>query len=188
MNYYFFCPAQVNLYQLKSTNYFILLTYKKKYFLFPVWGNFTVSYKKEFNLISIRTIKNSIVNRQYIKSLNYFVFSWVSLISKKVKFKHKGAWISVLNNKVRLLILNFRLAHLTYLFNQCSIIRRRKKHFSFHTLLLIGYSAQNLVNMGTRIYNYFKINKFTFRGVRFSRQRLIKKEGKVSKYMIDLKK
>lgn len=89
---------------------------------------------------------------------------------------------------MRLLVLNFRLAHLTVMVNQRVMIKRRKKHFSFHTLLCLGYNFKAMFKLGRMLYNYFKLNKFTFRGIRLSRQRLIKKEGKISKYMIDLKK
>jgi len=188
MVYFFFLPVNTNIYQLKYSKHYLLVTLNNRYFWFMTHGNFITTYSKEFNLISIKVLHKSKVFKQYTSILNYFIFSWVSLLSKKIKFKHKGAWISVIRSKVRLLVLNFRLAHLSYLFNQRSIILRRKKHFSFHTLLCLGYSTSSLLKTGAVIYNFFKLNKFTFRGVRFSRQRLIKKEGKVSKYMIDLKK
>jgi len=188
MNYYLFCPSKVNLYHLKSVRNYILMVYRSKYFWFAISGNSFLTCSAEFNIISIKAITNSGLFKQHLIALNYFIFSWVSFISKKIKFKHKGAWVNVISSKLRVLILNFRLAHLAYLFNQRVLIRRRKKHFSFHTLLYLGYSTKSLLTMGTSVYRFFKLNKFTFRGIRFSRQRLIKKEGKVSKYMIDLKK
>lgn len=188
MVYYLFCPSSVNLYFVKGSSNYIVMVYGSRYFCSTIGHNFLISSNSEFRTVSIRVINGLEVYKKAFKSLNCFIFSWVSFISKKIKFKHKGAWISTINSKTKLLILNFRLAHLAYLFNQSAMLRRRKKHFSFHTLLCLGYNTQNLMLLSRTIYNFFRLNKFTFRGIKFSRQRLIKKEGKISKYMIDLKK
>ena len=188
MKYYFFLPNSLNVYYLKFKKYFVLITLGTKYFWFTIDKDFLVKFDKEIRIISITSLLHFNVFNNYLTKINFFIFSWVSLLSKKIKFKHKGAWITIINKKFKLIILNFRLAHITYLFNNHVMLKRRKKHFSFHTLLCLGYNLKSMIKLTNVIYSFFSLNKFTFRGIKLSRQRLIKKEGKVSKYMIDLKK
>jgi hypothetical protein len=168
--------------------YHPLFIIKDKYFWLSLDSKLFIRYRKEFKIVEINSLWRFKIHHNYVLFLHLFIFSWISLVTKKIKFKHKGAWISLLNKKIRLLVLNFRLAHLTVMVNQRVMLRRRKKHFSFHTLLCLGYNFKVMFKLCQTMYNYFKLNKFTFRGIRLSRQRLIKKEGKISKYMIDLKK
>lgn len=186
--YYIFLPDKLNVYFLKLQKYYVLITLQKKYFWFPLDGGLFINYNKDLSLLHIKSLWRFKVFTNYLSLMNVFILSWVSLIAKKIKFKHKGAWISILKKKIKLITLNFRLAHLTHLFNNYVMLKRRKKHFSFHTLLCLGYSSLHINKLTKSIYNFFRLNKFTFRGIKLSRQRLIKKEGKVSKYMIDLKK
>lgn len=188
MKYYFFIPNSLNVYYIKFQKYFLLITLGTKYFWFVIDKDFLVKFDTHIRIVSITSLWRFSIFNNYLTRLNLFIFSWVSLLSKKIKFKHKGAWISIINKKLKLIVLNFRLAHITYLFNNYVMLKRRKKHFSFHTLLCLGYNVKLMMKLTYAIYSFFKLNKFTFRGIKLSRQRLIKKEGKVSKYMIDLKK
>lgn len=188
MKYYFFIPNSLNVYYIKLQRYFLLVTIESKYFWFTIDDKLLVRLDTHIRVLSITSFWRFKVFNNYLTKLNLFIFSWVSLLSKKIKFKHKGAWITVVNKKLKLIVLNFRLAHITYLFNNHLMLKRRKKHFSFHTLLCLGYNINLIMKLTKVIYSFFKLNKFTFRGIKLSRQRLIKKEGKVSKYMIDLKK
>jgi hypothetical protein len=111
-----------------------------------------------------------------------------SHFSVKIKFKHKGGWVRIYRKKFKMLMLNFGLSHLTYITNTVARITRKKRHFSFHKLVLFGASLSNLRALAYSIFKTFPLNIFTHRGIKIVRSAKYKKQGKVSKYSALIRK
>ena len=58
----------------------------------------------------------------------------------------------------------------------------RVKFLSKTSVILFGFIKEDLKNIGLKIKNMRPINIFTGRGVRFNKQIIYKKVGKVSSY------
>lgn len=94
----------------------------------------------------------------------------------KVKFKGKGYYI--FKNKRQVITPQFGHAHRLYFYAYFASV----KFLSKTSIFLFGLIQTDLIKVGYGIYNMRPINIFTGRGVRFSRQIIYKKTGKVSSY------
>ncbi len=94
----------------------------------------------------------------------------------KIKFKGKGYY--VYKNKRHTITPQFGYAHRLYLYSYFVSV----KFLSKTSILLFGFSYQDLKLVGTGLKKMRPINIFTGRGVRFSKQIIYKKVGKVSSY------
>lgn len=95
---------------------------------------------------------------------------------KKVKFKGKGYYIY--KNKRNTITPQFGYAHRLYLYSYFVSV----KFLSKTSIIIFGFSKADLVSVSLGIKSMRPINIFTGRGVRFSRQIIYKKVGKVSSY------
>ena len=118
----------------------------------------------------------------YHKTKNFFgtlerfarLFSIPFLL--KLKFKGKGYY--VFKNKRNTVAPQFGFAHRLYLYAYSVLVKLRSKTKVF----LCGLSKIDVLKVGHTFKNFRPINIFTGRGVRFTRQIIYKKTGKVSAY------
>jgi hypothetical protein len=94
----------------------------------------------------------------------------------KVKFKGKGYYIY--KNKRSTITPQFGYAHRLYLYSYFISV----KFLSKTSIIVFGFELSDLVFVSLGIKKMRPINIFTGRGVRFSRQIIYKKVGKVSSY------
>jgi len=94
----------------------------------------------------------------------------------KIKFKGKGYYIY--KNKRNTITPQFGYAHRLYLYSYFTSV----KFLSKTSIIIFGYQLQDLIQIGLGVKQMRPINIFTGRGVRFSRQIIYKKVGKVSSY------
>ena len=94
----------------------------------------------------------------------------------KIKFKGKGYYIY--KNKRSTITPQFGFAHRHYIYAFYIFVKFRTKT----SIMLYGTSLNDLVNVGLQIKGLRSINIFTGRGVRFNKQIIYKKTGKVSSY------
>jgi len=94
----------------------------------------------------------------------------------KVKFKGKGYYI--FKNKKQTITPQFGHSHRLYLYGHFASVKFLSKTHIF----IFGLLKADTMRMGLGIYNMRPINIFTGRGVRFNRQVVYKKQGKVSSY------
>lgn len=95
---------------------------------------------------------------------------------KKIKFKGKGYYIY--KNKRNTITPQFGYAHRLYLYSYFVSV----KFLSKTSIFIFGFSKADLVSISLGVKSMRPINIFTGRGVRFSRQIIYKKVGKVSSY------
>jgi len=94
----------------------------------------------------------------------------------KIKFKGKGYYLY--KNKRNTITPQFNYAHRILIYSYFVGV----KFLSKTTLLLFGYNKNVLLRAAKGIKAPRPINIFTGRGVRFARQVIYKKVGKVSSY------
>ena len=94
----------------------------------------------------------------------------------KIKFKGKGYYI--FKNKRNTITPQFGYSHRIYIYSYFTSVLFKSKT----SILLFGLTSEDIISSGFIIKKTRPINIFTGRGVRFSRQIVYKKAGKVSSY------
>lgn len=106
---------------------------------------------------------------------------WATNCTAKIKFKRKGGWIRTFNNWLVPYLYKFGYGHPTVQFGIGTYRHRYKRYLTQHCMLWTHPDAL----WPTHIYYTPQIkpfNKYTKRGIRASKFRLLKRKGKESKY------
>lgn len=114
--------------------------------------------------------------RVFLNSLDSVLTSFYKPFFKKIKFKGKGYYIY--KNKRNTITPQFGYSHRLYLYSYFSSV----KFLSKTTVFVFGLLKRDTVKTSYGIKSMRPINIFTGRGVRFSREVIYKKVGKVSSY------
>jgi hypothetical protein len=186
--FYIFFPSNIKVYILKKKFYYILISKGLNCFFLPISDNSQLSYSTNSRILLLNFFFLPVLKLNMFEFLNYYIYTWGNFIVLKIRFKHKGGWVYFLKKKWRLLVLNFGYSHRLALKNNNFYFKRFKKHFRFHLLVFCCYSRSLIVDFLHVIRNFFTLNIFTQRGIRLWRQKIYKKQGKVSKYMAFIKK
>jgi ribosomal protein L6P/L9E len=161
-----------------NTNFYHLFFFSKTYFV-----NIIVFSKKNnlnFDLCTNQIYFNKRFTNSYVvfynKLISLFYTTLVKPIYSRLKFKGKGYYIyKSLRNTIT---PQFGYSHRLYLYSFFINIKFLNKT----TLICFGLSQNYLNFITTKFYYWRPINIFTGRGVRFSKQLIYKKSGKVSSY------
>jgi len=133
-------------------------------------------FNKKNNILSIK----SFLITNFLFSF-YFYFklilnSFSLFFFKKLKFKGKGYYI--FKTKRNTIAFKFGFAHRVYLYNFFTFI----KFLSKTSILIYGINIFDLYWNAKNLKKIKPINIFTGRGIRFNRQIIYKKIGKVNSY------
>ena len=112
----------------------------------------------------------------WFKELNNVLYSFTSLIFLKLKFKGKGYYIY--KNNRNTITPQFGYSHRIYIYSFFNIV----KFLTKTKILVFGFAKKDILYTSNEIKSKRNINIFTNRGVRFSKQIIYKKTGKVSSY------
>jgi len=151
-----------------NTNYYFVLPFFKKFLLFK--------YDKFTNAIFFNFFFK---NNFYYLFWNFFkvvFFSFSRVFFKKLKFKGKGYYIY--KNIRNTIALQFGYSHMLYLYSFFVNV----KFLTKTTILMFGINYNDILNKTYSLFNIKKINIFTGKGIRFSKQIIYKKTGKISSY------
>lgn len=184
LNFYkisFFLPFGWEFLLLKKNNKLPVLCcymYSSSYFfLLPFMVSFlSLAYDKMVNCFSLQfRFKNNFFSLfwNYFKILFY---SFSRIFFRKLKFKGKGYYIY--KNSRNTIALQFGYSHLLYLYAFFITVRFITKTI----ILMFGVNKLNIANRGHGLFRLKPINIFTGRGIRFSRQIVYRKVGKISSY------
>ena len=178
--YFLYLPSNWNfvLFQKKNCSFFSLYMYNLNY-------SFTLPFLKKFLYFKYDSLTNTIVLNFYFKN-NFFslfwsyfkivFFSFSKIFFKKLKFKGKGYYIY--KNIRNTIALQFGYSHMMYIYSFFVTV----KFITKTTILMFGTNYSDILNKSYSLLNIKKINIFTGKGIRFSRQIIYKKTGKVSSY------
>jgi len=159
------CTVKIYLY---SNTYFMHTSIPK------VLTNY--HYDKNTRIISFSNIYENNYSSLYLNSLKKLFTLSNNPCFLKVKFKGKGYYIY--KNKRSTITPQFGFAHRHYIYAFYVSVKFRTKT----SIMLYGTSLNDLARVGLQIKQLRPINIFTGRGVRFNKQIIYKKTGKVSSY------
>lgn len=112
----------------------------------------------------------------YVKNVNQLILLLTTFIFFKIKFRGKGYY---LYKSIRSTITpQFGYSHRIYLYNFFNIV----KFLTKTKILIFGFSKKDVLYSAYNLKKKRSINIFTGRGVRFAKQIIYKKTGKVSMY------
>ena len=152
--------------------------YSPFYFIFlPIPQKFlNLKYDLQTNVITLNFFyKNNFYGLFWNAFKNVF-FQFSKLFFKKLKFKGKGYYIY--KNFRNTIALQFGYSHVLYLYSYFVNIKFMTKT----SILIFGINKINNIKAAKSLFYVRPINIFTGKGIRFSRQIIYKKTGKISSY------
>jgi len=177
---YLYIPHQWN-FTLLTDNFkkiLVLFLYSDMYF-------FKISFKNNFNFIScsknpkvllLYSLKSIYADIHHLNCISKILFSFSKPLFRRLKFKGKGYY--VFKNKRNTITPQFGYAHRIYIYSFFLSIKFLRKT----SVLIFGLQLENILYNSFNFFYKRKINIFTGRGVRFSRQVIYRKKGKISTY------
>lgn len=135
-----------------------------------------VSYDINSSLLVVHTSHNNSSYRAFWSTLEATFRSFYKPVFKKIKFKGKGYYIY--KNKRNTITPQFGYSHRLYLYSYFTSV----KFLSKTSIFVFGLTKRDVITTSWEIKGMRPINIFTGRGVRFARQVIYKKVGKVSSY------
>jgi len=156
----------------------ILYFYTPSYF-FNITLPITLSnlkYDTGSRVFTFRLKMSSNFFKPYLNLVRLLFHVFYKPLFVKLKFKGKGYYI--FKNQRNTITPQFGFSHRIYVYSYSTVVNFLTKTKVF----LFGLSKKDLLLSGYSIKAMRPINIFTGRGVRFSRQLVYKKTGKVSSY------
>ena len=162
----------------RSVNNQLIYLYNNVYFFkFLTIGCISNFYfDQQTNSITFHLLYTPAFYKMYWNNLLTVFYSFSKLFFKKLKFKGKGYYIY--KNVRNTITPQFGHAHRIYMYSFYLSV----KFLTKTTVFLFGSSKQDILTTAQLIHVAKPINVFTGRGVRFSRQVVYRKTGKVSSY------
>lgn len=163
INYSIIWNKKNNFIYLYNTNFYFTLALNNKNIFINKHTNtlkFLDSTNNKFNNLSINEVKN-------------FLFSWDNLFFNKIKFTGKGFKFKKKENN---LFLFFNRAHKCFFIGVNIILIRLSKN----KLIILKNNIKHIIYDSKLILKVRENNIFTKRGLRFSRQIILKKRGKTA--------
>ena len=156
----------------------ILYLYSKFYFfkLNFVNSNLWWFFDKQSNTLRLSNLYTHNFYKLYLNLLANIFYSFSKLFFLKLKFKGKGYYIY--KNSRNTITSQFGHSHRIYIYSVFISVKFLTKTIVF----LFGSSKTDILTVGYLVKKAKPINIFTGRGVRFSKQIIYKKTGKVSSY------
>ena len=161
-----------------STQQPIFYLYNGIYFVnFVLFAGSThLNYDRQTSSVSLKKYDSSYTYLSFLKSLHELISRFNKPFFLKLKFKGKGYY--VYKNHRNTIAPQFGYAHRVYVYSFANSVRFLSKTKVF----LFGISKTDILKTGYSLFYTRPINVFTGRGVRFARQVVYKKTGKIGAY------
>ncbi len=181
-NVFIYIPSDWNLILLKPKQplyinklvYLFSSTYFFKISVLNLYLNWF--YDTQTSTLSLSNLFIPNFYKLYFKQITDIFYSFSKTFFLKLKFKGKGYYIY--KNYRNTITPQFGHSHRIYIYSFFTSV----KFLTKTTVFLFGSSKKDMLTIGHSIRNAKFINIFTGRGVRFARQIIYKKTGKVSSY------
>jgi len=173
-------PPQFETIIIKKNNELIINSYNMNYNF-----NFFINNKKSFFQINkfnntLKIYHRNVQNNQIL--INSTINNFIKLINiyefVKIKFKGKGFKIGFYKNK-NIMNFFFGASHINTFLIKNSVIKKINKY----KFIIKSTNIKELNELSKKIVNIRKINFYTLRGLRKSRQILIKRKGRKGTFM-----
>lgn len=155
-----------------------LFFYSKIYFFFLPLNSSLISFKvsKDASVVSFFYFYKSSFFLTFFSYFKKIFYAFSKLFFKKLKFRGKGYYIY--KTKRNTVALQFGYSHIRRLFFFYNFV----KFLSKTSVLTFGLNPRMLSTTAITFRNTRPINIFTGKGVRFTRQIIYRKTGKISNY------
>nr|ASY95725.1 ribosomal protein L6 [Stylonychia lemnae] len=163
-----FSVKKISLIFMYSASYF---------FIFPICSFYNKIYFDQHT--SCYFFKDFYRNTFFLtfwKNFQKIFYSFTSIFFKKLKFKGKGYYIY--KNKRNTIAMRFGYSHVKRIFFFFTFV----KFLSKTSIIIFGISNFYIDKAANKLVRIRPINIFTSKGMRFTRQIIYKKQGKVSSY------
>lgn len=165
-----------------------LTNYINVYSSHIVYGN-SYLYLSKFNIflpLKIYYYNKLLAVTKCASYSNLSYFSKFFLLSKtwftkKLKFKHKLSWFFFKRRFLKFFLYRVGKSHLLFQSLPVYIIRK-KRYTAPNSLILFSLNWSFLTSYSFYVKDVLPVNSYTLRGLRFSRQYIYKRQGKISKY------
>jgi hypothetical protein len=159
-------------------NFYNIFLFSNLYFFnVAIYKNFTkIYFCKESNVLKILFKFNNNFFKIYWFWFYKVFYCFYLITFKKFKFKGKGYYI--FKNKRNTITFKFGYSHRYYLYNYIIFIKVTSKT----SLILFGINYKDVIDRSFNLYYTRTYNIFTGKGIRFNKQTIYKKLGKVSTY------
>lgn len=178
--FYVYKPSGWNalLLQNKHNSARVIFFFSKNYF-FKLSIPMTIPRVLFDSNASVFILHTAYINNNYrlfLQQLDLVFSAFYRPYFRKIKFKGKGYYIY--KNKRNTITPQFGYSHRLYLYSYFVTVRFLSKT----SIFLFGLLKSDVITISLGIKSMRPINIFTGRGVRFSREIIYKKVGKVSSY------
>jgi ribosomal protein L6P/L9E len=161
----------------KKNNTYINIFSPTYFFYLPIpFHKCLVKFDTVTNQLILQSLFVNSFTQTYYSITNLFFNSLLKPIFRKLKFKGKGYYIY--KNYRNTITPQFGYSHRLYLYSNHTNVAFLSKT----SLLIFGHNLTYIKNITNCIYSWRPINIFTGRGVRFSKQIIYRKSGKISTY------
>ena len=135
-----------------------------------------VSYDPQTHSLELQKLNGSYTYFSFLRRLEKVCRSFHKPFFLKLKFKGKGYYMY--KNQRNTIAPQFGYAHRVYIYSFANSV----KFLSKTKVFLFGLSQKDIFSTGHGLFRTRPINVFTGRGVRFARQIVYKKTGKIGAY------
>ena len=169
---------QITMLRNKLSGTTIIYTNSDIYYSrFSVKNEYAMLYSDaDSNVISIKSLFFNSYYNIFLSTIQQTATSFIKPHFKKLKFKGKGYYIY--KNRRNTVTPQFGYSHRLYMYSYFSSV----KFLGKTKILIFGLNPASNMAASFNIKIKRPINIFTGRGVRFARQVVYKKQGKVSSY------
>jgi hypothetical protein len=179
--YFFYLPHNWNCLIFKTIKKFmqhqLIYIYSNMYFFYlPYFISNNFYYDKQLNTIQIKFMFVNNFYKIYWHLFKQIFYSFNIFFFKKIKFKGKGYYIY--KNLRNTIAMQFGYSHKIQLFFFFFNI----KFLSKTSIFFFGLNFKQINFSSYVLKNIRPINIFTSKGIRFSKQIIYKKTGKISSY------
>jgi len=168
----------VSIFQNKNFKFNFFFFYATSYYFFlPLFfSDLLFKFDRYSRTFSIFLFYNNVFFKTFLAFFKKIFYSFSIVFFKKLKFKGKGYYIY--KNKRNTIALQFGYSHIKRLFFFFTCVRFLSKT----SILVFGVNKTPIITASNALKITRPINIFTGKGVRFNRQIVYRKTGKVSSY------
>ena len=168
-----FIPFNINFLVIKKNKLQLLYCFNENYYFSMFLTNKILFINRNTNTIKILDLKFNDINKLANNEIKNFLFSWDNLYYNKIRFSGKGFKFK---KKETNLFLFFNRAHKCFFIGTNIILIRLSKN----KIIILKNNITHVI-YDSRIIRLIRSNNiFTKRGLRFSRQIILKKRGKTA--------
>lgn len=164
--------------KLSSLSRYTYYLYNQGYYVnISLFGRYTVTYyDPQTHTLNFQLFGNSYNYQAYLQMLTNLLSRFSRPFFLKIRFKGKGYYMY--KSRRNTIAPQMGYAHRVYIYSSAISV----KFLSKTKILLFGLSKDDVMKVGHSLLQVKPINIFTGRGVRFSRQIIYRKTGKVGAY------